>query len=263
MAERVEGKVCIVTGAAQGIGAAYARALAREGADVAIVDLKRIDQAGPVVDDIEALGRRALTIEADVSDPEQMVAMGKQVVAELGRVDVLVNNAGLMFDQLTATWDDFLAVNFMGVINASNAVVPYFWEQRSGSIVNISSNAEFPLSLTMLTDIPEGAPAPTLAPEGYGMTKWMLLRQTKTMAQLLGSRNIRVNAVCPGVTMSPATKAVVPEPIVDLLVATSALKSSLEPEDMTGVVLFLASDESSKMTGQVLINDAGAWIGSV
>ncbi len=263
MGERLEGKVCIVTGAAQGIGAAYARALAREGADVAIIDLTRIDQAGPVVDDIEALGRRALTIQADVSDPEQMVAMGEQVVDELGRVDCLVNNAGLMFDQLTATWDDFLAVNFMGVINASNAVVPYFWEQRAGSIVNISSNAAFPLSLPMLTDIPEGAPAPRLAPEGYGMTKWMLLRQTKTMAQLLGSRNIRVNAVCPGVTMSPATKAVVPGVIVDQLVSTSALKSSLEPEDMTGVVLFLASDESSKMTGQVLINDAGAWIGSV
>jgi NAD(P)-dependent dehydrogenase (short-subunit alcohol dehydrogenase family) len=261
--ERLEGKVCIVTGAAQGIGAAYARALAREGADVAIIDLKRIDQAGPVKDDIEALGQRAITIEADVSDAEQMAAMGKLVVDTFGRVDALVNNAGLMFDQLTATWDDFLAVNFMGVINASNAVVPYFWEQRGGSIVNISSNAAFPLSLPMLTDIPEGAPAPTLAPEGYGMTKWMLLRQTKTMAQLLGSRNIRVNAVCPGVTMSPATKAVVPGVIVDQLVATSALKSSLEPEDMTGVVLFLASDESSKMTGQVLINDAGAWIGSV
>jgi NAD(P)-dependent dehydrogenase (short-subunit alcohol dehydrogenase family) len=261
--ERLEAKVCIVTGAAQGIGAAYARALAREGADVAIIDLKRIDQAGPVQDDIEALGRRALVIEADVSDADQMTAMGKQVVDTLGRVDCVVNNAGLMFDQLTATWDDFLAVNFMGVINASNAVVPYFWEQRSGSIVNISSNAAFPLSLPMLTNIPEGAPAPTLAPEGYGMTKWMLLRQTKTMAQLLGSRNIRVNAVCPGVTMSAATKAVVPEPIVDQLVQTSALRSSLEPEDMTGVVLFLASDESSKMTGQVLINDAGAWIGSV
>ena len=263
MGERLEGKVCIVTGAAQGIGAAYARALAREGADVAIIDLKRIDQAGPVVHDIEALGRRALTIEADVSDAEQMAAMGKQVVAELGRVDVLVNNAGLMFDQLTATWDDFLAVNFMGIIHASNGVLPYLWEQRSGSIVNISSNAAFPLSLPMLFQMPDDAPAPTLAPEGYGMTKWMIIRQTKTMAQLLGSRNIRVNAVCPGVTMSPATKAVVPGAIVDTLVQTSVLKSSLEPEDMTGVVLFLAADESSKMSGQVLINDAGTWIGSV
>ena len=113
-----------------------------------------------------------------------------------------MNNAGLMFDQLTATWDDFLAVNFMGVIHASNGVLPYLWEQRSGSIVNISSNAAFPLSLPMLFQMPDGAPAPTLAPEGYGMTKWMIIRQTKTMAQLLGSRNIRVNAVCPGVTMS-------------------------------------------------------------
>src|SRR3954466_15291261 len=91
--ERLEGKVCIVTGAAQGIGAAYARALAREGADVAIVDLKRIDQAGPVQDDIEALGRRALLIEADVSDAEQMTAMGKQVVDSFGQVDCIVNNA--------------------------------------------------------------------------------------------------------------------------------------------------------------------------
>ena len=238
-------------------------ALAREGADVAIIDLKRIDQAGPVKDDIEALGRRAVVIEADVSDAEQMTAMGKQVVDELGHVDALINNAGLMFDQLTATWDDFLAVNFMGIINASNAVLPYLWEQQRGSIVNISSNAAFPLALPMLFTLPDGAPAPTLAPEGYGMTKWMIIRQTKTMAQLLGSRGIRVNAVCPGVTMSAATKAVVPGAIVDSLVESSALKSSLEPEDMTGVVLFLASDESSKMTGQVLINDAGAWIGSV
>ena len=82
-----------------------------------------------------------------MTDAEQMAAMGKQVVDELGRVDCLVNNAGLMFDQLTATWDDFLAVNFMGIINASNAVLPYFWEQRRGSIVNISSTAAFPLPL--------------------------------------------------------------------------------------------------------------------
>jgi NAD(P)-dependent dehydrogenase (short-subunit alcohol dehydrogenase family) len=262
VSDRLDGKVCIVTGAAQGIGAAYARALAREGADVAIIDLKRIDQAGPVKDDIEAAGRRALVIEADVSDADQMAAMGKQVVDELGHVDCIVNNAGLMFDQLTATWDDFLAVNFMGIIHASNGVLPYFWEQRNGSIVNISSNAAFPLPLPMLFEFPDDAPAPTLAPEGYGMTKWMVLRQTKVMAQLLGSRNIRVNAVCPGITMSPAAKAVVPQPIVDSLVQTSVLKSSLEPEDMTGVVLFLASDESSKMTGQVLVNDAGCWIGA-
>jgi NAD(P)-dependent dehydrogenase (short-subunit alcohol dehydrogenase family) len=259
MGDRLRDKVCIVTGAAQGIGAAYARAMAAEGADVAIIDLKRIDQAGPVADDIVGMGRRALVLEADVTDAEQMTAMGRTVVDTFGRVDCLVNNAGLMFDQLTASWDDFLAVNFMGIINASNGVLPYLWDQRHGSIVNISSTAAFPLPLPALFALGDDAPAPTIAPEGYGMTKWMVIRQSRVMAQMLGGRNIRVNAVCPGVTMSPATKAVVPEPIVDSLVQTSLLKSTLEPEDMTGIVVFLASDESSKMTGQVLINDAGTW----
>src|SRR5947208_6871558 len=94
MGDRLQDQVCIVTGAAQGIGAAYARALAAEGADVAIVDLKRIDQAGPVAADIDAMGRRALVLEADVSDAEQMLAMGRSVIDAFGHVDCLVNNAG-------------------------------------------------------------------------------------------------------------------------------------------------------------------------
>src|SRR5207244_2613033 len=143
-----------------GIGAAYARRLASEGADIAICDLTRIDQAGEVVADIEKMGRKTVSLKADVTDPDQMNDMAKTVVGELGRIDVLVNNAGLMFDQLTATWDDFLAVNFMGVVNASNAVVPTMWEQRSGSIVNISSTAAFPLPLHGLFDVPEDAPPP-------------------------------------------------------------------------------------------------------
>lgn len=259
---RLQGKVLLITGAAQGIGAAYARACAAEGASIAIVDLTRIDQAVDVEKDIAASGSRSIAIKADVTDAGQMMDVGKRVVDEFGRIDGLVNNAGLMFDQLTATWEDFLAVNFMGAINASNAVIPYMWEQRHGSIVNISSTAAYPLSLPMLFQVPDDAPAPMIVPEGYGMTKWMLIRQTRVMAQMLGRRGIRVNAVCPGVTMSPATKAVVPPEIVNQLVDNSILGTSLEPEDMTGVVLFLASDESSKMTGQVLINDAGTWFTS-
>jgi enoyl-[acyl-carrier-protein] reductase (NADH) len=87
----------------------------------------------------------------------------------------------------------------------------------------------------------------------------MVIYQTRFMAQLLGVKNIRVNAVAPGVTMSPATQTVVPREIIDSITAATALHSTLEPEDMTGVVVFLASDESSKMTGQILINDAGSW----
>ncbi|MCB0995321.1 MAG: SDR family oxidoreductase [Acidimicrobiales bacterium] len=261
MTGRLQDQVCLITGAAQGIGAAYARACAGEGASVAIVDLHRIDQAAEVEHDIAAMGQRSIALRADVTDAEAMLEVGRRVVEEFGRIDCLVNNAGLMFDQLTATWDDFLAVNFMGAINASNAVIPYMWEQRSGSIVNISSTAAFPLSLPILTKLPADAPAPRIVPEGYGMTKWMLIRQTRTMAQTLGNRGIRVNAVCPGVTMSPAAKAVVPDVIVQQLVDASLLGSTLEPDDMAGLIVYLASNESSKMTGQVLINDAGTWFG--
>ena len=231
MGERLEGKVCIVTGAAQGIGVAYARALAREGADVAIIDLKRIDQAGPVVDDIEALGRRAVTIEADVSGAEQMVAMGKQVV-DTFNASMRSSTTGAHVRPAHRVWDDFLAVNFMGVINASNAVVPYFWEQRGGSIVNISSNAAFPLSLPMLFDIPEGAPAPTVA---GGLRHDEVDAPPSDQDDGAAARvteHPRQRGVS-GRDHVATTKAVVPGVIVDQLVATSALKSSLEPEDMT------------------------------
>src|SRR3954452_4422451 len=231
MSDRLLGKVCIVTGGAQGIGAAYARAMAAEGADVAVVDLTRIDQADAVERDVEAMGRRFVAVKADVTDPDAMQAMAQQVIDTLGRVDCLVNNAGLMFDQLTATWDDFLAVNFMGVVNASNAVIPSMWEQRSGSIVNISSTAAFPLPLTMLFETPDDAPPPRVDPECYGMTKWMIINQTRQMARILGARGIRANSVCPGMTMSPAGKAVVPEPIVAALAKAAALGTTLEPED--------------------------------
>ena len=249
MTDRLAGKVCVVTGAAQGIGAAYATAMAANGADVAIIDLKRIDQANEVEEEIARLGRRSIALK-DV--------MAK-VVAEFGHIDCLVNNAALMYDQLTATWDEFLAVNYMGIINASNAVVPYLWEQASGSIVNISSTAAFPIPLPDFMRPGPDSPPPPIDPSGYAITKWMVIFQTRHMAQVLGVKNIRVNAVAPGVTLSPATKAVVPEPIVDTLVGAAALGTALDPEDHTGLIVFLASDESSKMTGQVLVNDAGTY----
>jgi NAD(P)-dependent dehydrogenase (short-subunit alcohol dehydrogenase family) len=147
----------------------------------------------------------------------------------------------------------------MGILNASNGVIPYLWEQGSGSIVNISSTAAFPLPMPAQFMPTAESPPPVLTPPGYGVTKWMVIYQTRFMAQLLGVKNIRVNAVAPGVTMSPATKTVVPQEIIDTITASTALQSTLEPEDMTGVVVFLASDDSSKMTGQILINDAGSW----
>ena len=263
MGERLEGKVCIVTGAAQGIGAAYARALAREGADVAIIDLKRIDQAGPVKDDIEALGRRALVIEADVSDGEQMAAMGKQVVDTLGRVDCLGEQRR------------------PDVRPADRDVGRLPRGELHGGHPRVERCAAVPLGATQRVDrehlVERGVPAVVAhAVPDAG-------RRARADARARGLRHDQVDdhppdqddgpaarlAEHPGERSVPgrdhvgATKAVVPGAIVDSLVETSVLKSSLEPEDMTGVVLFLAADESSKMSGQVLINDAGTWIGSV
>ena len=200
MTGRLEGKVCIVTGAAQGIGAAYARALAGEGADVAIVDLTRIDQAAVErgVEAIASLGRRSLAIKADVSDPVQMADMGRRVVDELGRVDCLVNNAGLMFDQLTASWDDFLAVNFMGVDQRLERGDPVLLgaAQRLDRehLLDRGVPAAVPVAAR---PCPTTRPAPTIRPEGYGMTKWMLIHQTRSMAMLLGQRGIRVERGVP------------------------------------------------------------------
>ena len=126
----------------------------------------------------------------------------------------------------------------MGIINASNAVVPYFWEQRQRLDREHLVERGVPVAAARaVRRCRKTRRRRRSRREGYGMTKWMVIRQTRQMAQLLGSRDIRVNAVCPGVTMSPATKAVVPEPIVDALVGDVALlNSTLEPEDMTGVI---------------------------
>ena len=260
MTGRLQDMVCLITGAAEGIGAAYAR-VAAEGAAIAIVDLTRIDQAADVEADIAAMGGRSLAIKADVTDADQMQEVGRRVVDELGRIDCLVNNAALMFDQLTASWEDFLAVNFMGAIT-----------RPTRSSVHVGAAPRIHREHLVDRGLPVAASRDLQArgrragsddrPEGYGMTKWMLIRQTRVMAQMLGSRGIRVNAVCPGVTMSPATKAVVPPQIIEELVQSSILGTTLEPEDMTGLILYLASNESSKMTGQVLINDAGCWFTS-
>jgi 3-oxoacyl-[acyl-carrier protein] reductase len=259
---RLAGKVCIVTGAAQGIGEHYARRLAAEGACVTIVDLTRMEQADQVASGITSAGGRALAVKADVRSAENMTEMVARTVDQFGRVDCLVNNAALYQDRANATWQDYLDVNVMGIVNAANAVVPLFWEQRSGSIINISSIAAQlgPTELMGAAPDPEG-PAPVLEAGGYGMSKWMVIYLTRLMAKQLGPRGIRVNAVAPGTTMSPATisSPLATEAQLAKMRQAAALKDVVEPEEMTGVVLFLASDDSRKMTGQTLVNDAGTW----
>jgi len=163
-------------------------------------------------------------------------------------------------------------VNLSELFDQIPEPIAYFDADERLSACNLSFRNHFPIvieseflkraskgavSSQAGTSAPSRFLPPAVNPSGYAITKWMVIFQTRHMAQMLGIKNIRVNAVAPGVTLSPATKAVVPEPIIDTLVGAAALRSALDPEDHAGLIVFLASDESSKMTGQVLVNDAG------
>src|SRR5262245_252418 len=250
------GRVAIVTGGAQGIGRAYSERLAREGAAVGIVDL-RSEQAEAVAAGIRAAGGRATAHRADVTDQDQMNAVATKVAGEFGAVDILVNNAALYYDiDNTDISIEYLRkvldVNLISILICARAVFPYMKQQRRGAIINISSTAAFPL--------PTGAfrrELSTVPSYSYGLAKSGVIFLTKSMAASLGQYNIRVNAIAPGVTMSEATKKVVPGAIIDTLTSATALGRTLEPPDLAGVAAFLASDDSGLMTGQTLVVDAG------
>ncbi len=255
---RLKGKVAIVTGGAQGIGRAYSLRFAQEGAAVAIVDL-RDEQAKKVEAEIAEKGGKALAIKADVSSEESASAMARRVKERFGRIDVLINNAAIYYDmdrtdQSITYLKKMMDVNLLGILICGRAVFPYMKEAGGGSIINISSAAAYA--------VPSGRmpPAQNFGAYAYGLCKSGVVYLTKMMARTGGPHNIRVNAIAPGVTMSEATRKVVPPSIIESLTAASALGKTLEPWDLTGAAVFLASEDSALMTGQTLSVDAGVWM---
>ncbi|MEU1442529.1 SDR family oxidoreductase [Streptomyces mirabilis] len=238
---RFQDKVAIVTGAGQGIGEGYARALAAEGARVVVAELNE-EQGERVAKEI---GDAALFVKVDVADPASAEAMAAAVTAEFGRIDYLVNNAAIFHsmrrDGLTTVPLDylnrFLQVNLMGALHCTRAVVPHMPE--GGAIVNQSSTAAW------------------LGGGYYGLAKAGINSLTASLAAELGGKNIRVNGIAPGPTDTDATRSVVPDQFLEQMTNTLAIKRMGTPEDLAPAVLFLLSDEARWLTGQVVSVDGG------
>ncbi|MBA0126930.1 SDR family oxidoreductase [Haloechinothrix sp. YIM 98757] len=248
---RFEDKVAIVTGAAQGIGASYAHALAAEGASVVVADLNRT--AGEtVVKEITGGGGTAEFVEVDVSDPDSTANMAERAVESFGGIDYLVNNAAIYGDMqldllLTVDWayyKKFMSVNFDGALLCTRAVAPYITERGGGAIVNQSSTAAWVYS------------------GFYGLAKVGINGLTQQLAHELGGSGIRINALAPGPTDTEATRTVTPGSIVAQIVEGMPLKRMGSPGDLTGTCLFLLSDDAAWITGQIFNVDGGQIIRS-
>jgi NAD(P)-dependent dehydrogenase (short-subunit alcohol dehydrogenase family) len=243
MTDRFASKVAIVTGAAGGIGEAYARALAAEGASVVIADMDA-DRGEVVAKD---LGDAGLFVRTDVSEPASAEALAAATVERFGGIDLLVNNAaiygGMQLDTLlTVDWDyyrRFMAVNMDGALVVTRACYEHIGRRGGGAIVNQSSTAAW------------------LYAGFYGLAKVGINGLTQQLAAELGGRNIRVNAIAPGPIDTEATRTVVPEEMIDDIVNGLSLKRRGTPQDLVGMCLFLLSDDASWITGQIFNVDGG------
>jgi NAD(P)-dependent dehydrogenase (short-subunit alcohol dehydrogenase family) len=245
MADRLQGKIAVISGGAAGIGRAIATRFAAEGADIAIADLAAADET---VAAVEGFGRRAFAARVDVSRPEDVAAFGRQVQNELGEADILVNNAGIYplkpFDEITyEDWKRIFAINVDSQFLMAKAFVPGMRAKGYGRIVNLSS-ATFWLNTEHFVH--------------YVSTKGANIGFTRALAGELGAFGITVNAVAPSVVKTATTEASPLAQAFEAIVATQAIKRLEVPEDVTGAVLFLASDDSAFVTGQTLPVDGGA-----
>jgi len=243
-----EGRVAVVTGGAQGIGRACALALAEAGADVAIADVN-LEKLEIVAKEIEGLGRKALALRLDVSDPESVKAGVGKALETFEKIDILVNNAGITRDSLILRmkpedWHTVLRVNLDGAFHCIRAVLPGMVRQRYGRIVNIASVV---------------AQAGNPGQANYIASKAGIIGLTKAVAAEVASRNITVNAVAPGYIATPMTENL-PEAVHQRMLSLIPLGRMGTDRDVASGVRFLASEDASYITGHVLNINGGMYM---
>ena len=277
-------RAALITGGGQGVGEAIALVLAQQGADVAIGDVQ-VDRAEKVAEEVRRRGRLAFAFHLDVSSRASARKAAARVVSEWGRIDILVNNAGVAGgpadaagDGVEATWDHVLAINVKGVVNCTDAVMPYMAEARYGKIINIASAAGKPGDpIWMGASGPAPADAtPPLGGSAYGASKAAVIRHTQISAAAAAPFNINVNAICPSRMITPmgleiartaqvSGQAAAGEDLVELrrknVLQVNRFGRELEPLDIGKMAAFLASEDARNVTGQSINVDGGFKMG--
>lgn len=243
---RLQDKAALVTGASRGLGKAIALKLAGEGARVFVNYSKSAGEAEAVVAAITASGGCAQAVQADVSRPEEVERMVDTAYEKWGRIDILVNNAGVTRDELLISmekgdWDAVMNINLGGLFNCTKAVAKYMMLQKSGRIINISSVA---------------GERGGRGQSNYAASKGGVNAFTRSVAMELAPKNITVNAVAPGVVETEMSSTVIRR-AKDVILNAVALKRLGQPEEIAQVVAFLASDDSSYITGEIIRVDGG------
>jgi 3-oxoacyl-[acyl-carrier protein] reductase len=249
--KRLAGKVAIVTGGASGLGKTFCLALAQEGASLVVADIKE-KEAEQTASEIKAKGGRAISIKTDVTSEAATLAMAEETVKQFGKIDILVNNAALVFGITRKPfteippdeWDKLMTVNLKGAFLCSRAVFPQMKKQGKGKIINLTSETAFTGSRYMVH---------------YVTSKGGILSLTKALAVEVGQYGIRVNAIGPGFTDSEASRSLIDD-IAKYDVRLTPLGRLEVPEDLAGALIFLASDDSDFITGQTLVVDGGRYM---